>query len=1262
MESILHWNVRGLKTAQTDKLKKCCDVLDNVSSVQIFNLQETHLSSDSEIPNRLLNYSHLYHIVSSHANNNDKGAGILMFINKTEDIIEYNNYFSGRLLFVKMVNKASGEIRNVFSFYGKSHTSASDIEAIFTKLHEKITEENLSNSVIIGDFNFVTNAIDRNSSNFSATDRMYLDAWQSLETNLGLVDSFRITNPKRRLYTFWHSNGKSKSRIDRIYLTGDLQGKIVSTVFENCLSSDHKIVKLNLAQNIDTGPGQWVFNNMHLQDEVFVKEIKEIIADYYTNKEDFSDAKVRWEILKQNLASYAKGFGYQNSRKRKREHLQIKKKIEILEELPIDEVDDYVRDAINNLKLEEDKFIKSNIEGYKLRSKIPHIELNEKDISLYARIEKISAEKNLIYSLIDEQGLLKQDTADIMDVVYSFYSDLYTNEAECQVSQDYFLNQISISLSEEDRVSLDKDITAKEIREALSRLQNKKSPGSDGLTKEFYDFFWQDIEDHYLDCLKECEASGEMTLSQKLGLIRISYKKNGRRYIKNYRPITLINVDSKILTRTLATRMAAVLPKIIHHNQTCVPGRCISLNTHILQDLIDVINSEGIGAAIIFLDQEKAFDRMSHAFIIKVLRKFGFGERFIRWIEILYTDMRSCVKVNGYLTKEFSIKRGVRQGCPLSALIYVLCAEVLGIEIRSNKDIVGYKYNQGKNEHKYNAFADDNTVIVTTENSVLELFKSLDRYEAATNAKVNKDKTMGMWIGAFRQNNKDFAGIEWKDEPVESLGVYVGNNRSVCAVTGFSEAKEKIKLKMSYWNSKNMSIKGRVKVLNIFILSKLWYILESQDIPLNLMKDLNTLIKNFTWKGAPQVQFNSLHDRYEEGGLNLQDIFLKKQALRLKWLRDLVLSEDDSIEKFLANSLIGKHEKIVGLKILHSKGKFDKKIPCLFYRESVTAWRLVFQNYTPKNVHSIKRDWIYDNILLKDDDGRVFKPPSFIPPYAPEFFMDLPVTNHPREFRGIFRTLIPKINRAFMRISFNDNDKCKYEVSTRAGVKDLELCSFNDLYDSLLFHRKPPVKPWKTKWENEGIITREDWNDVWMNVHHQSINQATQSSLWIMLHRNFMCAYFAKLAYNEDGVCKLCNNVQLARTHIFTSCQLLSELYELYFPIINHICSRPITDKEKIMGLKVPKGDTCKVILRNYITSSIKHIVFRSRNINFGNFQNTKMSLASKISIYIKKDLAYKWVLSVHQFKVDSFSDLYLQRGILGHVDPQNHLILNELY
>ena len=137
-----------------------------------------------------------------------------------------------------------------------------------------------------------------------------------------------------------------------------------------------------------------------------------------------------------------------------------------------------------------------------------------------------------------------------------------------------------------------------------------------------------------------------ITESQNLGLIRISYKKNGRVFIENYRPITLLNVDLKILTRTLAVRMAGVLSKLIHDNQRCVPGRKITKNIHIVQDLIDVINKSNGKGALIFLDQEKAFDRISHTFIMKTLRAFGFGERFINWVKIVYSDTRSQVKIN----------------------------------------------------------------------------------------------------------------------------------------------------------------------------------------------------------------------------------------------------------------------------------------------------------------------------------------------------------------------------------------------------------------------------------------------------------------------------------------------------------------------------------------------------------------------------------------------------------------------------------------
>ena len=144
---------------------------------------------------------------------------------------------------------------------------------------------------------------------------------------------------------------------------------------------------------------------------------------------------------------------------------------------------------------------------------------------------------------------------------------------------------LTITLSEEERNKLDEEFTAEELGMSMKDLKKNKSPGSDGLTKEFYDFFWDMLCPFYMDCIKEIDEKLELTDSQKKGLIRISYKKNGRIYIENYRPITLLNVDLKIITRTLAKRMTTVLPKLIHENQRCIPGRKITKNIHILNTL-----------------------------------------------------------------------------------------------------------------------------------------------------------------------------------------------------------------------------------------------------------------------------------------------------------------------------------------------------------------------------------------------------------------------------------------------------------------------------------------------------------------------------------------------------------------------------------------------------------------------------------------------------------------------------------------------------
>ena len=136
-----------------------------------------------------------------------------------------------------------------------------------------------------------------------------------------------------------------------------------------------------------------------------------------------------------------------------------------------------------------------------------------------------------------------------------FFSTLYTNEPENEAYQDQFLSNVDKFLTEEEMRNLDKPITADEIKNALDKLKKDKTPGSDGLPQEFLSFFWDDLKDLYQKVLDEIFSDEELTISQKKGIIKISYKKNGRQFLKNYRPITLLNTDLKIIAKVLAIRL-----------------------------------------------------------------------------------------------------------------------------------------------------------------------------------------------------------------------------------------------------------------------------------------------------------------------------------------------------------------------------------------------------------------------------------------------------------------------------------------------------------------------------------------------------------------------------------------------------------------------------------------------------------------------------------------------------------------------------------
>ena len=243
-------------------------------------------------------------------------------------------------------------------------------------------------------------------------------------------------------------------------------------------------------------------------------------------------------------------------------------------------------------------------------------------------------------------------------------------------------------------------IETDEIYKALKNLNNNKSPGSDGLSKEFYMTFWNDLKEHLTELYLNIFLQRQMTPTQRTAIVKLIYKKNDPHDLRNWRPISLLNIDYKILSSALANRIKPLMEKIINEDQTCgVPGTSIQNNNDILNYIWNITNDPAgnkKGLSYLCIDQEKAFDRIEPNYIMKVLKTLNFGKGFNTWIEILYKEITSQVMINGVLTKPINIQRSVRQGCPISMLLFVIGAEGLAEQIRNNKHIEGYELPNGQ--------------------------------------------------------------------------------------------------------------------------------------------------------------------------------------------------------------------------------------------------------------------------------------------------------------------------------------------------------------------------------------------------------------------------------------------------------------------------------------------------------------------------------------------------------------------------------------
>jgi hypothetical protein len=359
-----------------------------------------------------------------------------------------------------------------------------------------------------------------------------------------------------------------------MYISADLASKIEASNFDTSCFSDHKIVRVRVAIKVERGPGSWIFNNSLLKDLDFVTLMRNELRIPSGVKHTF-ERRAFWDYLSMNIESVARMYATENAERKRNEIWKAKQEITQLERLHVFTITEETITKLSELKDKLAVFEKAKIEGLKLRTKIASYELGEPKVAHLAKLEKTTGGKNSIFSLKDDQNFLKEGTENPLKITYDFYKKLYTKEPESEQDQDLLLSKVEVGISPAQLEASEKDIEARELFKSLTELQPNKSPGMNGITREFYIFFWPELQEHYTDCIKEIIEKDELSELQKKGSIRITHKKGNRDKLRNYRPITLLNVDLKILTRTLAKRLANILQSIIHKSQLAVPGRQI---------------------------------------------------------------------------------------------------------------------------------------------------------------------------------------------------------------------------------------------------------------------------------------------------------------------------------------------------------------------------------------------------------------------------------------------------------------------------------------------------------------------------------------------------------------------------------------------------------------------------------------------------------------------------------------------------------------
>lgn len=1256
-------NTKGLQ--QSEKRKRISE-WSSQQKCDILLMQETHFTKnlESKVHNDFTGQ-----IFFSNGVSNARGVAILI---KTLNfkIIDEHKDLEGRLLLVNgEINESILTIVNVYAPNNKKERNS-----FFKKVKTFVSEKSLGQIILGGDFNDILSERDTKCRKLGKKSTNPVNSLKNVIKSLKLVDIWRDLNKTKTQFTWSRKNRSESTRIDYFLVSPEIRKNCSSCDIRPIVSklTDHNCVsmKINLNRG-DKGRGYWKLNTSVLKDEGYIKKITSLIKEYKIKAVDYNDLRILWDNFKIEVRDFTINHCKINAKIKKQSLQMLEEKLKLLNQkvdnIPRQNTKHEIIREISIVENQIDNIYSQKIKGNQIRSRVKWIEKGEKNTSFFLGLEKTRQSKKTITQLYDDNGNITNDQEKILLLEVNYYKNLYssTNPDTSEIKK--YIEKVNCpKLSKSDSDLCGGELTIDECTNAIFKMKLNRSPGLDGLNVEFYRAFWHELKTLIVPVFNYCYKMGELTNSQKIGAISLLYKKNDPLTLDNYRPITLLNYDLKLMAYALAQRLKNVLPKIIHSDQKgYVKNRYIGFNVRQIQDVIDYCEKFNVDGAILFLDFTKAFDSLEWDFLFETLQKFGFHHNFIKWVQTMYTDIKSCILNNGWVSSPVKIFRGIRQGCPISSLLFVLAVEIMATELRDNKNLKGIQVKlDGKDcSLKICQLADDTTLFLKSRQDISIALNIIEIFGNMSGLKLNKNKTEGIWLGKQKHSRDKFENIKWCSKPIKSLGFYFGYNSIECQNMNIEKQLNKCEKLISDWNKRHITMIGKIVIIKSLLLPNIIYIASCSIIPQEKLQLFKNMIYEFIWKGkTDRIKRTTLSKDYNEGGLRMIDIDLFIKSIHIRWITRLCENTNENWKTFpmFHFNKFGKNLLVFRMNLNSIKNLNTKTLKTLpeFYQQLIKTWISVKKGDTiePKTFYDIRKqviwgneyiklnrkclffnNWIKSDILyindLLDEKGYISED---------QILRKLNIKSNWIAEMSELKKAIPKHWLNIIKMECSYKTKININPKINLQIKNTKInasTSNKEIYELL-----------RGKFNGEKPLGFMVWEKRLPNMNHSHLLQSTCQFIFEYLEDNRLKMFRYKLIHyilpcgdqlykwkiSSSDLCPVCN-VKDDYEHFFISCKLnkcfLNKINNLLKFL--HINNQILTLKNAVVGYKIDDFHYYEI---NHLLTFVFFSIYKAFCVS-----NNRTS-AINIFIIFKQELkqcveTYKFVHKTHNllFKSHQF-------------------------